>query len=64
MMVINAFNKLACAILLKTKTSSEVTDALEPVLRTNRMKYFQTDDGKEYYNSAVHTLLNKYAVKT
>jgi L-rhamnose mutarotase len=63
MTVINAFSKYAYAIPLKTKTGSEVARALEPVLRTNKMKYFQTDNGKEYYNSSVQVLMKKYNVK-
>ena len=63
MTVINAFSKVAYAVPLKTKTGKEVADALRPIVSANKMKYLQTDNGKEYYNSAVQTLLNKYGVK-
>lgn len=63
MTVINAFSKYAYAVPLKTKTGKEVTRALEPILTANRMKYLQTDNGKEYYNSTVQALLKKYNVK-
>lgn len=37
--------------------------ALEPILAANKFKYLQTDNGKEYYNSAVQTLLKRYGIK-
>ena len=63
MTVINAFSKFAYAIPLKTKTGVEVARALETILTKNKMKYLQTDKGKEYYNTAVQALLKRYAVK-
>ena len=63
MTVINAFSKYAYAIPLKTKTGVEVARALEPILIKDKMKYLQTDNGKEYYNRNVETLLKKYNVK-
>lgn len=63
MTVINAFSKYAYAVPLKTKTGKEVAHALEPILSVNKMKYLQTDNGKEYYNTKVQALLNKYKVK-
>jgi len=63
MTVINTFSKFAYAIPLKTKTGVEVAHALTPILAKNKMKYFQTDNGKEYYNSSVQALLKKYNVK-
>lgn len=63
MTVINAFSKFAYAVPMKTKTGKEVVCALEPILQTNKMKYLQTDNGKEYYNSTVQALLTKYNVK-
>ena len=56
MTVINAFSKFAYAIPLKTKTGVEVARALEPILNKNKIKYLQTDQGKEYYNRTVQTL--------
>ena len=63
MTVINAFSKFAYAVPLKTEKGAEVARALEPILKTNRMKYLETDNGKEYYNSAVQSLLDTYKVK-
>ena len=45
MTIINAFSKYAYAVPLKTKTGVEVARALEPILRANKMKYLQTDNG-------------------
>ena len=59
---INAFSKYAYAVPLKTKTGVKVARALEPILLANKMKYLQTDNGKEYYNSVVQTLLRRYGV--
>lgn len=63
MTVINAFSKFAFAVPLKTKTGVDVARAHEPILAANKMKYLQTDNGKEYYNSVVQALLNRYGVK-
>lgn len=62
MTVINCFSKFAYAIPLKTKTGGEVVKALEPVLRENIMKHLQTDNGKEYYNEQMRTLMKKYDI--
>ena len=62
MTMINAFSKYAYAVPLKTKKGIEVARALEPILRANIMKYLQTDNGKEYYNSTVEKLLSRYGV--
>lgn len=62
MTVINAFTKFAYAVPLKTKTGVEVARALEPILVSNKMKYLQTDNGKEYYNKNVQALLKKHNV--
>lgn len=62
MTVIDCFTKFAYAIPVKNKTGNEVAKALETVLRKTRMNHLQTDNGKEYYNSAVRALLIKYGV--
>lgn len=63
MTVINVPSHFAYAVSVKTKTSGEVASAFESFLTANQMKCFQTDEGKEYYNSAVEALLTKYGVK-
>jgi hypothetical protein len=60
--VINCFTKFGIAIPLKTKTGIEVTKALEPILQRYSMKHFQTDQGTEFFNASVSSLLRKYNV--
>lgn len=62
MTVIDCFSKYAYAIPVKNKTGDHVSKALDKILRKVRMKHLQTDNGKEYYNSTVRALLDKYGV--
>lgn len=62
MTIINCFTKYGIAIPLKSKTGEEITINLEPVLKAFPMKLFQTDQGKEWLNSKVISLLSKYNV--
>lgn len=62
MTIINCFSKLALAIPLKTKTGIEVSKALAPILAKHKMKHFQTDQGKEWFNTHVKQLMNKYKI--
>ncbi|MFP3026872.1 MAG: hypothetical protein ACEY3L_11780 [Wolbachia sp.] len=63
MTAVNAYSKFAYAVPLKTKTGVEVARALEPILAANKFKYLPTDNGKEYYNNTVQTLLKRYGIK-
>lgn len=62
--VINVMSKYAWAIPLKTKNGSEVARALSKIFleNTRSPKNFQTDHGKEFYNSNVKKLMEKYNV--
>src|SRR5436190_9037090 len=60
--MINCFTKFAFAIPLKNKTGIEVANALEPILKKHKFKHFQTDMGKEWFNSHVKQLLKKYSI--
>lgn len=62
MTIINCFTKFAFAIPLKDKTGTGVAKALEPVFAKHKMKNFQTDDGKEWFNSHVAKLVKKYKI--
>lgn len=62
MTMINCFSKMAFAVPLKSKTGVEVSRALEPILKKHKMKHFQTDDGKEWYNTHVKKLMEKYSI--
>lgn len=60
--IINCFSKVAYALPLKNKSGPEVASALEPILSSNPMKHFQTDQGLEFYNSHVGRIIKKYGV--
>lgn len=60
--LINCFSKLGFAIPLKTKQGKEVALALEPIFKQHKTANFQTDQGKEFFNSHVRTMLRKYNI--
>lgn len=60
--MINCFSKYAIAVPLKTKQADEVVKALKPILENNKMKHFQTDQGTEWFNSKVSSLLKSYNI--
>src|SRR5436190_4216068 len=62
MTMINCFTKFAFAVPLKNKTNMEVAKVLEPILSKIKIKNFQTDMGKEWFNTHVHKLMLKYGI--
>lgn len=60
--LIDCFSKFAFAVPLKTKTATEVVLKLEPILKKHKMKHFQTDDGKEWFNSKFSSLMAQYKI--
>lgn len=62
MTIINCFTKYAIAVPLKSKSAPDIVTALEPILKIHPMKHFQTDDGKEWFNSKVLALLKLYNI--
>lgn len=60
--IINCFTKVAIALPLKNKTAIEVAKVLEPILQKHKMKHFQTDQGKEWFNLHVQKLMTKYNI--
>lgn len=62
MAVINCFTKFAIAVPLKSKNAGDIHSALEPILKKYPMKHFHTDDGKEWFNHKVITLLKSYNI--
>lgn len=62
--VIDTFSKFAWALPLKTKTSTEVTNAMKAVLKTIKSppKNLQTDDGKEFFNSQFKQLMKNFNI--
>lgn len=64
LVIINAFSKFAWALPIKRKTSKDVADAFEKVLKkTTPPKLIQTDHGKEYYGAEFQSLVKKYGIK-
>jgi len=62
MTIINCFSKFAIAIPLKSKKSHEVKIALQKVLLKHPMKHFHTDQGAEWFNHEVRSLLKSYNI--
>lgn len=60
--MINCFSKFAFAVPLKNKSGLEVAEKLEPILKRYKMKNFQTDQGKEWFNVNVRKLMKKYKI--
>lgn len=69
LLVIDIFSKNAYAEPLKDKTATEVTEAMNRIIRKvkqqyprHRIKNLQTDDGKEFFNSSMKQLLDKFKI--
>lgn len=62
MTMINCFTKFAFAVPLKNKSAESVVNALRPILTRHKMNNFQTDDGREWFNSKVKTLITKHHI--
>ena len=62
-MVLDIFSKYGWIVPLKTKTGSEVSQALENIFRENKPKMLWVDKGKEYYNKNVLDLLAKNKIE-
>ena len=62
--VINCFTKVAYAVPLKDKKGQTITNAMEKILKKiqGRVKNFQTDDGKEFFNKDFSQLMKKYKI--
>lgn len=66
LIVIDVFSKMAYAEPLKDKTGSEVTQAMDRIIRKINQHYhinnLQTDDGKEFFNASMKRLLEKFKI--
>lgn len=68
LIVIDIFSKMAYAEPLLNKTAIETTKAMERIIRKvisqhhHRINHLQTDDGKEFYNSSMKAMLEKYGI--
>lgn len=68
LIVIDVFSKMAYAEPLMDKTGIEVTRAMDRIVQKvirqqgRHIKNLQTDDGKEFFNSSMKKLLEKYKI--
>src|SRR5436190_16074331 len=62
--VINCFTKYAYSVPLKNKNASSVSNAMKHILQGGdvTMRYLQTDDGKEFYNSLFQAIMKKHNI--
>lgn len=60
--VIDVFTKYAFALPIKTKTAANVAKAFETILETYRPNNLQCDEGKEFTNKTVQSLLKEYLI--
>lgn len=62
LIAIDVFSKRAYAQPLKDKTAKSTINAMEKILIQvgQRIRNLQTDDGTEFFNSAMKRLLNRY----
>lgn len=60
--VIDVFSRFAFVRGLKNKSGNEVAAKLDEIFQLRKPKYFQTDNGTEFYNVHVQTLLTKLKI--
>ena len=63
LMVIDCFSKFGYGIPLRTKTGSEVTEAFKSLFKKETPRFLWVDNGTEFYNSELKTLLKKLGIK-
>ena len=63
LMVIDVFSKYGWIVPLKSKTGPEVTAAFKVLFKDHIPTRLWTDDGKEFYNKPMNSLLEKHKVK-
>ena len=60
--VIDVFSKQAWCIPLKNKSANSLVAAFESLLKDNKVRHLQTDQGKEFLNKPLQALLKKHNV--
>jgi hypothetical protein len=60
--IVDVFSKYAWVIPLKTKSSQEVIKAFSPLFEKYKPLHIWVDEGKEFYNKEMTTLLKKYDI--
>ena len=59
---IDVFSRFARALPLKSKSANDVLDAIIKMFNKEKPNHLQTDEGKEFYNVKVKSLLEKYNI--
>ena len=62
LVVIDVFSRFGRALPLKSKSADDVSHALSVMLKNDKPSNFQTDEGKEFYNSKVKALLKSKGI--
>lgn len=66
LIVIDCFSKFLWTRALKTKSATEVRDAILDIFSSEKPKFlpknFQTDQGTEYYNKKLKSVFTKYGI--
>lgn len=64
LVIIDSFSKYLWTVALKSKTATEVRDAMEKLLKTSSRlpKNLQTDAGSEFFNKLFQALMKKYHI--
>jgi len=59
---IDVFSRFARSVPLKTKSAADVSEALKVLFKSAKPRHLQTDEGKEFYNSQVKSILVKLKI--
>ena len=59
---IDVFSRYGRALPLKSKSAIDVSAAISTMIKTDKPRHLQTDEGKEFYNSKVKELLDKHQI--
>ena len=60
---IDVFSRYARALPVKNKTAKDMSAAIQTMMKSVQPRYVQTDLGKEFYNSKVKAIFDKYGIK-
>ena len=59
---IDVFSRYGRALPLKSKSAIDVSAAISTMIKTDKPRHLQTDEGKEFYNSKNKELLDKHQI--
>lgn len=63
LIIIDTYTKYVWVTALKNKSANEVTKGMFNILKKNKPKLLQTDNGTEFYNKQFQDLMRKYNIK-